>query len=89
MCRPVSSRSQAIVQDLAHQPAADPPIGYRLHFASEMPNLALSPATDVGALQDFGAAGDGRDLRRRRSSGLVSRRPLRSASIRSGRSRRS
>ncbi len=48
--------SQAMVYGIWRtRRTAEPPIGYRLHLASEMPNLALSPSNpDIGALQDLG-----------------------------------
>ena len=67
MCRPVSSRSQATVYgNLARQPHRRPahrvqaPLGLR-----DAELGALAGDADVGALQDLGAAGDGRALDRR------------------------
>ena len=63
---------------------AEPPIGYRLHLASEMPNLALSPATRMSVPCRISVPPAMAGPSTAAISGLVSRRPLSSASIRDG-----
>ena len=85
MCRPVSSRSQAIVYGIWRTSrTAEPPIGYRLHLASEMPNLALSPATRMSVPCRISVPPAMAGPSTAAISGLVSRRPFSSASMRDG-----
>ena len=85
MCRPVSSRSQAIVYGIWRtRRTAEPPIGYRLHFASEMPNFALSPATRMSVPCRISVPPAMAGPSTAAISGLVSRRPLSRPSMRVG-----
>ena len=85
MCRPVSSRSQAMVYGIWRtRRTADPPIGYRLHLASEMPNLALSPATLISVPCRISVPPAIAGPSTAAINGFVNRRPLSRPSMRDG-----
>ncbi|SIM44610.1 Uncharacterised protein [Mycobacteroides abscessus subsp. abscessus] len=77
MCRPVNKMSQATVYGIWRgSRTADPPIGYRLHFTSETPNLALSPATRISVACRISVPPAIAGPSTAAMSGLVRRRPL-------------
>ena len=85
MCRPVSSMSQAMVYGICRtRRTAEPPIGYRLHLASEIPNFALSPATRMSVPCRISVPPAMAGPSTAAMSGLASRRPLSSPSMRDG-----
>ncbi len=63
---------------------AEPPIGYRLHLASEIPNFALSPATRMSVPCRISVPPAIAGPSTAAISGLVSRRPFSRASMRDG-----
>src|ERR1700757_1991456 len=79
---PVSSRSHATVWGICRTSrTAEPPIGYRLHLASEMPNLALSPAMRMSVACRISVPPAIAGPSTAAISGLVRRRPLSSDSM--------
>ena len=82
-CRPVSSISAAIVYGICRgSRTADPPSGNSPQRASETPNRALSPATRTSVAWRISVPPATAGPSTAATSGLVSRRPLSSASIR-------